>query len=527
MKKSFTILVLFLAGSWIAGAQNTFQKTFGSTGQDQFNSVVESSNGDLVFAGGFVPPPSSTNDGFLAKLSAMGDTIWTETLHSPVSLTFSSVIKTSDDKFVCLGTYDNISGGASYLVKIDTNGSLLWSYEYTGNRIWANSIQQTADNGFILCGSDSLGYFLLKLDSLGNFIWATNYAGDNLDGGDCVHQCFDGGYIVSGSFVLYDTIFSIYSGYGELLKTDGNGNVIWHKVYSNFYGGMPVSNRSTSVIQTHDSGYAFIYEIGPSGFVSLARTNPTGNLIWQRDFLPMNFDLYFKGAVYEQPNHNLIINGYYNNLASSTWFASLLEVRENGDSAKQNLIGPANYSSSGFFSCQTSDGGFAIAGKKAPYATGFYDALAIKTDSNLFTNCFDNLNTIGLFGDTSDFAADTPIVKTNFTVTRNNLTLIVHRGVPVIAECPNQIHEIVFDNNFSLSPNPCTSSTQISFTSSENKKLTCSLYNLLGEKLKEETRIVQVGENHFTLNTENLPRGVYLLRIGNEKETEGRLLVVE
>ena len=88
------------------------------------------------------------------------------------------------------------------------------------------------------------------------------------------------------------------------------------------------------------------------------------------------------------------------------------------------------------------------------------------------------------------------------------------------------IAELIHEN-YSLAPNPCTSSTQISFTSNENKKLTCALYNLLGEKLKEETWRVEAGENHFTLSTENLPRGVYLLRIGDEKETSGKLLVVE
>jgi hypothetical protein len=77
-----------------------------------------------------------------------------------------------------------------------------------------NSIQQTADGGYILGGESrsgisgdktenahgfsSLDYWVVKVNSSGNIQWDKTIGGDLDDYLTCVQQTTDGGYIIGG-----------------------------------------------------------------------------------------------------------------------------------------------------------------------------------------------------------------------------------------------------------------------------------------------------------------------------------------
>src|SRR5207244_10380568 len=84
------------------------------------------------------------------------------------------------------------------------------TYHATGAAETANSMQQTADGGYIVAGStNSSGVpghphaWVLKLDSLGNVVWQKSYGGVGPDSASSVDQTADGGYIVAGDIVAY------------------------------------------------------------------------------------------------------------------------------------------------------------------------------------------------------------------------------------------------------------------------------------------------------------------------------------
>ena len=66
----------------------------------------------------------------------------------------------------------------------------------------ARSIQQTSDGGFVVAGqtsSPSGGDFLvMKLDSDGNIVWQKAYGGLADDLAHSIRQTIDGGFIVAG-----------------------------------------------------------------------------------------------------------------------------------------------------------------------------------------------------------------------------------------------------------------------------------------------------------------------------------------
>lgn len=73
-----------------------------------------------------------------------------------------------------------------------------------------------------------------------------------------------------------------------------------------------------------------------------------------------------------------------------------------------------------------------------------------------------------------------------------------------------------FDVNQNI-PNPSDKQTDFTFTNPSNGNVQFTLYNILGETVKQQSITAVKGENRFTLHTADLPAGVYLytFRSGN------------
>ena len=89
-----------------------------------------------------------------------------------------------------------------------------WEKTYGGgNDESANFVQQTSDGGFIMAGySESFGagnqdIWILKLESNGTVSWQKTYGGGSNELANSIQQTADGGYIVAGwtnSFAVID-----------------------------------------------------------------------------------------------------------------------------------------------------------------------------------------------------------------------------------------------------------------------------------------------------------------------------------
>jgi hypothetical protein len=93
----------------------------------------------------------------------------------------NSVQQTSDGRYIIAGYTDSLSGVVgtvstdAWLIKTDASGNKLWDKTFGGSgNVEANSVQQTGDGGYILAGStDSPGAggpdaWLIKTDANGN-----------------------------------------------------------------------------------------------------------------------------------------------------------------------------------------------------------------------------------------------------------------------------------------------------------------------------------------------------------------------
>ncbi len=166
---------------------------------------------------------------------------------------------------------ENSNGGRDYwLVKTDASGNIQWQNTIGGND-WddLHSIQQTADGGYILGGESNSNisgdktencvgfgsdYWIVKTDASGSIQWQNTIGGSSGESFNTIQQTADGGYILggySGSNISGDKTENCIGGDDFwIVKTDDSGNIQWQ----NTIGGNS-GDRLNSIQQTPDGGY--------------------------------------------------------------------------------------------------------------------------------------------------------------------------------------------------------------------------------------------------------------------------------
>ncbi|RKX69558.1 hypothetical protein DRP53_07840 [candidate division WOR-3 bacterium] len=319
------LLSLFL----FQGPDTLWTRTFGGTDYEIGRSLALNERGEIVVLGETGSFGAGKTDLYLLKVSADGETLWTRTYGGVGDDAGYSIQRTSDDCYIVVGAtedYYSINRDV-YLLKIDEDGNLIWSRTYggmgyeEGRSVWENvdrgyiiagittssnptssdydvylirtdsqgetlwtktidghgrdeasSVQQTSDGGFIITGlttSDEGDFdvYLIKTDSDGNILWTRTFGSFRDDGGRCVRQTFDGGYIIAGylrSSLCWSRVY--------LIKTDANGDPIWTRFYNGYTDG------GFSVVQTRDSCYTVV---GGYYFdIYLSKVDSRGSILW-------------------------------------------------------------------------------------------------------------------------------------------------------------------------------------------------------------------------------------------------------
>jgi len=198
------------------------------------------------------------------------------------------------------------------------------------------------------------------------------YGGTCSDGGRSIDNTDDGGFIITG----YTFSYGAGSSDVYLIKTDESGNLLWQKSF-----GSVNSDYGNSVCQTSDGGYII------TGFtnrnfssknkdVYLIKTYPDGNIQWTKTFGGVLDDE--GNSVCETIDGGYIITGYTKNESNGAKEIYLIKTDINGNSLwTKTFRRSASKTNRGNSVCQTSDGGFLIAGATGSYSNGYL----IKTDT--------------------------------------------------------------------------------------------------------------------------------------------------
>jgi hypothetical protein len=305
-----------------------------------------------------------------------GDTLWTRTYGGSGEDGAYSLQPTADGGYILAG-YTNSFGAGDYdfyLLKIDENGDILWTRTYGGSGLdEAHSVQQTNDGGYVLAGrTNSFGaggfdFYLVKTDENGDTLWTRTYGDVGCEEAQSIRQTFDGGYIVTG--------YTNSIGHGGfdccLLKTDGNGDLLWARAY-----GDSLEDKAYSVLQTDNGDYVLAGYKDYNDFY-VVKANDNGNTIWARRYLA---GWWMAGSF-----HSIITNiqggyalaGWWGNGGEGDFY--LVIASENGYKLRTMYYG-GNDDDRAYSIHQTADSGFVMAGFTNTYGAGDYDCYLVKTD---------------------------------------------------------------------------------------------------------------------------------------------------
>lgn len=309
-----------------AHSQTRFSKVYYDlSGAAQASAIVQCPDNGYMVAG-------QKDDGILfAKMDSSGGVLWSKKIFSGAySNANTALTSTKDACFVLAGTcFDTVTEKGELLcVKINANGDTLWTSAIeAGGSAYANSIEQTADDGFIVAGhtwQSSGAYYdmvVAKLAANGQPEWVKIITGGNNENiAFNAKQLPDGGYVAVGMVVNYP-VYTSYaclmkltpageiswtkkyhlpaastsSGYDldiepdgilvclnpdhnngnvHLMKTDFDGNILWSKQYSTFFGWNFSNFISSRISKTSDGGHAIITAQGAF------KTDAAGNVLW-------------------------------------------------------------------------------------------------------------------------------------------------------------------------------------------------------------------------------------------------------
>jgi hypothetical protein len=205
--------------------------------------------------------------------------------------------------------------------------------------------------------------------------------GDKDDWGSSLIQTSDGGYAIAGSYSFFgykDEVDEVYAGDVYLVKLDANGNLQWTKTI-----GGEKTDVGFSLIQTSDGGYAiagYTKSLGAGGEdVYVVKLDAKGNLQWTKTIGGPADEVGF--SLIQTSDGGYAIAGKTESFGAGGADVYVVKLDAHGNLQWTKTIGgPASEAGSSLI--QTADGGYAIAGYTTSFGAGLSDAYLVKLDAN-------------------------------------------------------------------------------------------------------------------------------------------------
>ncbi len=306
-------------------------------------------------------------------------------------------IYTYADEYVIVQTADQgyaVAGG-SWMFKVDSQGSVLWTRAYTldesSSNFYVHSMIQTQDGGFALTGTIQTydgqnDYWLVKTNSLGIAQWNQTYnsgtytdSGGNViprdDEAKCVIQTKDGGYALVGSASVFNSGTSSVTYSAWVVKTDAIGKQLWNRGYDL----LNLPGYKSTIVQTSDAGYAVVGN--QNNDFCLFKTSSSGQLQWSKTYGETQTDT--PCSLVQLEDGGYAMAGTWTTIVPTM---GLVRTDSSGKvlwtktfNAKENMTSSSNDQANAMI--RTRDGSYAIVGSTKSDNENHQDVFFVKTET--------------------------------------------------------------------------------------------------------------------------------------------------
>lgn len=158
--------------------------------------------------------------------------IWQKTYGFPGIIDFSNSVTTSSDDGFLMAIITGYNTYASWIVKSDINGNVLWTkYLTQASNEWfrIRSLTNNENGDIILTGtitlSDSMNMLVVKLNPCGEMLWCKRNNQNAENGAGIVKELLNHHNIILAAGLSDSPLIDRY----QLFEIEENGNIIWMK----------------------------------------------------------------------------------------------------------------------------------------------------------------------------------------------------------------------------------------------------------------------------------------------------------
>ena len=316
-----------------------WSKTYGDNAQAQAWSIKKTLDGCYIVCGVIIVPPLNGNI-WLLKFNTNGDTLWTKSYSGTGNVYGRSVIQTEDGGFILLGeTVTFLMDIGLIMIKTDSLGEMLWTkyFDHCSSFYGNDLVEETIDKNYILLSmvesTNLTDILFMKTNSIGDTIWTKTYGGIGWEGGNCVLENSDGGYIITG---FANPPISEYGYDLWVFKTDSIGEVLWSKTF-----GTDTTQESGSwIIETSNREFILVgnrqVKYGASPDIWILKINSLGDTLWTKTIGGTYSELAF--SLLETNSNEYLVLGWTDSFwLSNVWLIKLTGEPNNVETDKEIL----------------------------------------------------------------------------------------------------------------------------------------------------------------------------------------------
>ncbi|MCL5884417.1 MAG: hypothetical protein M1377_03570 [Deltaproteobacteria bacterium] len=375
---------IYLHGKLVARVDNPFTpnvgywaKTYGRISTYRVRNIIEQTADNGYITGGTFILDDNTPTASLVKLDNSGTIVWQKMYYSGwisgYSSTTNIVRKANDGGYIVGGGIGDVGGFANLLVlKINSDGSVVWQKQYQDINYSIYGLSPTSDGGYIVLARKSDGTVaILKLNGDGTVAWEKDYSDTSgVYGYGCytVQQTADSGFVIAGwvgkpNINPWDNSDSAT----WVMKLNPSGNVEWTNAYTGLY--------SYAVLQqTSDGGYILggAIESGSSDAMAM-KLSASGSISWIKRYGGSGSNVI--NWIRQLTDGTYIAAGNHDPTGTSRDFW-VLKLNDTGGITWQKSYGGTNPDQA-YTIQETIDGGYVAAGDTSSFGDPNYNNLWI------------------------------------------------------------------------------------------------------------------------------------------------------
>ncbi len=271
---------------------------------------------------------------------------WERTLERSYSNWANQVIETKDGGLVLVGVKKSKKTSHDYWVaKLSKKGKFLWQRTFESVRFnWANSIIETSDNHLLLIGTsnqnDDHDILILKINTHGEFVWEKRIGTANLkEGATHALATHDNEIIIVGyqEQKSGERVINIF-------KINENAEVLWNKKFNKDFWNLGTSISKNSLGLYIIGAYTYGDKKGNSTLWVFA-LNENGDLVWEKTISLFGWNEI--RSIFIKENNEILLTGLTTDPETKIPSVLLLNFNSLGELKKQKIISHSRSSSWG------------------------------------------------------------------------------------------------------------------------------------------------------------------------------------